>query len=307
MKDLAARLRARLRGRVAERVSLAALTTYRLGGPAALLVEPAGEGDLVVLAAELAGEMLPVLPLGRGSNVVVSDAGFCGVVVRFGGAFSSLRHLGEGVVVAEAGVSLPVLANFSARRGLSGAEFCIGVPGSVGGAVRMNAGAHGREVKDSLVSVRLVRLGSPEAEEVDAAALSLGYRSSALSERDWIVAARFGLEPGDPARVRATVDAYRAQRAATQPPPVMNAGSTFKNPPGDHAGRLIEAAGLKGFAVGGARVSEVHANFFVTEPGARAQDVYDLVAEVRARVAERFGVELEPEVRFIGDFAGAQR
>lgn len=307
MSGLAARLRARLQGRVAEGVPLAPLTTYRLGGPAAILVEPAGEDDLAVLATELAGAGLPVLPLGRGSNVVFSDAGFPGVVLRFGAAFSTLDHRGGGAVVAGAGVSLPVLANFSARRGLSGVEFCVGVPGSVGGAVRMNAGAHGRELKDSLVSVRLVRLGSGVPEEVDAGALGLAYRRSALTEADWIVCARLELEPSDPARVRATVDAYRAQRAATQPPPVMNAGSTFKNPPGDHAGRLIDAAGLKGFAVGGARVSEVHANFFVTEPGARAQDVYDLVAEVRERVAERFGIELEPEVRFVGDFSGARR
>jgi UDP-N-acetylmuramate dehydrogenase len=304
MSDLAARLAAHLRGRVAEGVPLAPLTTYRLGGPAALLVEPADEDDLVVLAAELGGADVPLLPLGRGSNVVFSDAGFDGVVVRFGTSFQVLDDLGGGTVVAGAGVSLPVLANFSARRGLSGVEFGVGVPGSVGGAVRMNAGAHGREICDSLVSVRLVRAGAAGPEEVPAADLGLAYRRSALTERDWVVAARFELEPADPARVQALVSAHRARRAATQPPPVANAGSTFKNPPGDHAGRLIEAAGLKGFAVGGARVSELHANFFVAEPGARAQDVYDLVRAVKARVAERFGIELEPEVSFVGDFAG---
>jgi UDP-N-acetylmuramate dehydrogenase len=197
---------------------------------------------------------------------------------------------------------LPLVANWAARRALSGLEFAVAIPGSVGGAVRMNAGAHGGSVGDFLVSVRLFDLDVLELEERSAAGLELAYRTSNLTERQLVLDARFRLASGDAQAIKATMDSYRRHRADTQPGALSNAGSVFKNPPGDSAGRLVEAAGLKGFRVGDAWVSELHANFFMAGPRATAQDVYDLVHEVRARVNAAVGVELEPEVRFVGSF-----
>jgi UDP-N-acetylmuramate dehydrogenase len=312
--DIAKRLMATIDGRVETRWPLARLTTYRLGGPAAVYVEPAHAHDLVALGrvlrdAQNEGIHVPVLALGRGSNVVVSDDGWEGVVIRLPpGAFSWIEEFEEGPgCAAGASTSLPLLANWSARRALSGLEFLIAIPGSVGGAVRMNAGAHGRDVAECLVSVHVFDLDELTLEVRPASALKLSYRYSNLTERDLVVEARFRLEPSDAAIVRNRIDSYRRHRAETQPGAQQNAGSVFKNPPGDHAGRLVEAAGLKGFRVRGASVSDVHANFFVADDTARAQDVRDLVDVVRARVFERFGVELVPEIRFVGRFDKALR
>jgi UDP-N-acetylmuramate dehydrogenase len=306
---LAQRFRDAIAGRVQTDAPLARLTTYRLGGPAAVYVEPAHADDLIALGEALQDARktlgsIPVLALGRGSNVVVSDEGWDGVVVRLPpGAFSWIEPLEEGPgCVAGGSTSLPLLANWSARRALTGMEFLIAIPGSVGGAVRMNAGAHGRETADCLLSARVFDLDSLRMDVRPAAALEFSYRHSSLTERQLVLEASFHLEASDAATVRQRIDSYRRHRAATQPSPLQNAGSVFKNPPGDHAGRLIDAAGLKGFRVGGAAVSAVHANFFVAEDGARAQDVYDLVELVRGRVGERFGIELIPEIRFAGRF-----
>lgn len=301
------RLRGRVRGTVERDVPLARYTTYRLGGPAALCVEPAGVDDLELLGAALRDEGLsaddaPVLVLGRGSNVVVSDAGWPGVVVRAGARLARVDAVGERGLRAGAGTSLPLVANWAARRGLSGMEFAVAIPGSVGGGVRMNAGAHGRDVAGALVSATVFDLRALDVSERPAERLGLSYRRSDLGDHEVVVDAAFELEPAPRDDVRSRMDAYRRHRAETQPGAVQNAGSTFKNPDGDWAGRLVEAAGLKGFRVGGARVSELHANFFVAGDGARSQDVYDLVAEVRTRVFETFGVRLEAEVRFVGEF-----
>jgi UDP-N-acetylmuramate dehydrogenase len=295
----------RFDGRVERGRALARSTTYRLGGPAALYVEPTGVDDLEILGEALRaleGEDVPVLVLGRGSNVVISDHGWPGIVVRLDpGSFAGIEAVDDGLRAGGA-TSLPLLANWSARRGLSGLEFLIAVPGSVGGAVRMNAGAHGREVKDALTSATIFSLGSQALDVRTGADLGFAYRSSLLSDLEIVVNASFILEPADAEVVRARLEEHRRHRAATQPPALQNAGSTFKNPPGEHAGRLVEAAGLKGLRVGGAAVSGLHANFFVTDEGARSQDVYDLVQLVRARVLAASGIELEPEVRFVGAF-----
>ncbi|HEX2051075.1 MAG TPA: UDP-N-acetylmuramate dehydrogenase [Actinomycetota bacterium] len=301
------RLRGRVRGAVACDVSLARFTTYRLGGPAALCVEPAGASDLELLGDALRAEGVgpdeaPVLVLGRGSNVVVSDAGWPGVVVRVGARLARVDADGERGLRAGAGTSLPLVANWAARRGLSGMEFAVAIPGSVGGGVRMNAGAHGRDVAGALVRATVFDLRALDVSERAAHALDLSYRHSNLADHEVVLDATFELEPAPRDDVRRRMDDYRRHRAETQPGAVQNAGSTFKNPDGDAAGRLVEAAGLKGFRVGGARVSELHANFFVADDGASAQDVYDLVAAVRARVHDRFGVGLETEVRFVGAF-----
>jgi UDP-N-acetylmuramate dehydrogenase len=308
--SLAQRLAVEIKGRVERDFPLAPLTTYRLGGPAAVYIEPSETRDLAAACRVLrdAAPGAPILALGRGSNLVVSDRGWPGVVVRLGpGAFSWIRprsdasESGDGLV-AGASTSLPLLANWAARRSLSGLEFLIAIPGSVGGAVRMNAGAHGGDVATHLTGVRIFDIQSMEVEERAAGELGFAYRRSNLTEKHLVLEAEFALERADGAEVRARMDQYRRHRAATQPGAVQNAGSVFRNPPGDHAGRLVETAGLKGHRVGGASVSELHANFFIADDGARAQDVFDLVKVIRARVKEVFDIELEPEIRFAGEF-----
>jgi UDP-N-acetylmuramate dehydrogenase len=294
-----------LAGRVLVDRPLAPLTTYRLGGPAAVLVEPASPADVATLARLLPPEV-DVLPLGRGSNLVVSDRGWPGVVVRLGPAFARIHAVGGSGrtrgLEAGAGTPLPTVANWAARRALAGLEFLVAIPGSVGGAVRMNAGAHDGSIDRSLLEVRVVELGGGDIRTRPAADLGLAYRRSTLGDRTIVLGARFGLTSGDAEVIRQRMDSFRRHRSATQPGALQNAGSVFKNPPGDAAGRLVEAAGLKGFSVGRASVSELHANFFVASDGARAQDVYDLVRAVRARVRAASGVDLEPEIRFAGHF-----
>ena len=301
-ETLARALEGELPGRVVRDRPLAPLTTYRLGGPGAIVLEPSTADDVSAAARILAASPdVPLLVLGRGSNTVVSDAGWPGLVLHVGGGLSWTEGDG-GSVRSGAGTSMPQLANWAARRGLTGLEFLVSVPGSVGGGVRMNAGAHGSEIRDCLASATVVDLGSLEVADVAVAGLGMSYRTSSLRDGQVVIDARFSLESAPPTAIRERMESYRRHRAETQPGAALNAGSVFKNPPGDHAGRLVDAAGLKGFAVGGARVSEKHANFFVAGPDATAQDVFDLVHSVRAKVAAEFGIELEPEVRFAGAF-----
>jgi UDP-N-acetylmuramate dehydrogenase len=305
LENVARSLRKDFSGRVETVFPLGRLTTYRLGGPAALYVEPSSAADLEVLGRELQAHEegdVPVLPLGRGSNLVVSDQGFDGVVIRMGDAFSWMKEWGESGLDAGASTSLPLLSNWAARRSLSGLEFAVAIPGSVGGAIRMNAGAHGSDVSERLDSVTVFDLTRLALDERRASELGFSYRSSALGSADLVVSARWGLMSAPEKDIRAKMESYRKHRAETQPGAVQNAGSVFKNPPGDSAGRLVEAAGLKGWRVGGAAVSELHANFFVAEPGATAQEVFDLVTAVKRRVHEAFGVTLEEEIRFVGAF-----
>jgi UDP-N-acetylmuramate dehydrogenase len=301
--DAARALAEALPGRVHRDAPLAPLTTYRLGGPAAVLVEPDGTDDVRAAADALANAGdVPLLMLGRGSNTVVSDEGWPGVVIHAGAGLAWIEQDEDGDVVAGAGTSLPQLANWAARRGLTGLEFLVSIPGSVGGAVRMNAGAHGGEIARHLVSATVLDLSARSVTVVPVADLGMGYRTSALGDAHFVLDARFSLDPAPRAAIRERMEGFRRHRAATQPGAALNAGSVFTNPPGDFAGRLVEASGLKGFAVGGAQVSDKHANFFVARPGATAQDVFDLVHAVRARVEAATGVELRPEVRFAGSF-----
>lgn len=305
LEEAARSLEGRISGRVETSFPLARLTTYRLGGPARLYFEPGSPEDLETFGSALKAHDLvdvDVLPLGRGSNLVVSDEGFDGVVIRMGSAFSWTRGWGDAGLDAGASTSLPLLANWAARRSLSGLEFAVAIPGSVGGAVRMNAGAHGDDVARSLHSATIFDLAALALEERPATALRFSYRASALRPTDLVVAARWSLTPAPEAEIRDRMESYRRHRAETQPGAVQNAGSVFKNPPGDSAGRLVEAAGLKGFRIGGAAVSELHANFFVASDGATAQDVRDLVTAVKARVLASAGVQLEEEIRFVGRF-----
>lgn len=309
VRDVGERLRSLAEGRVAFDQALGALTTYRVGGPASVLFEPASAEDLVHLVtatreAGIEAGTLDYVVIGRGSNVVVSDLGFSGVVIRMTQPMSWIRGtIDRNVFTAGCATPLPSLANWAARRSLSGLEFTVGIPGSVGGGVRMNAGAHEGSISDTLKEVELFDIHTGMAERRTSEALGLRYRHSELAPSEAVVEATFALSPDDPLAIKDRMDRYRKHRADTQPGALQNAGSTFKNPPGDSAGRLVEAAGLKGYRVGGAAVSELHANFFLASDAATAQDVFDLVHDVRAKVMERLGVELEPEVRFIGPFA----
>lgn len=308
LENFAEVLRRNLSGKVETGGDLARLTTYRLGGPAALLVEPSNVDDLRHLGDALRSQPdVPLLALGRGSNLVVSDAGWPGIVLRLGPAFSWARPGGEHGLEAGSSMTMPQLANWSARRGLAGLEWAISIPGSVGGGVRMNAGAHGGEMKDHLRSATLWRMDRLEAEEVAATDLGMSYRRTNLTPNDIVLEARFELVPEDSASIRERMEAYRKHRAETQPGALQNAGSVFKNPTGDSAGRLVESAGLKGFRVGGVRVAEKHANFFIAGEDATAQDVYDLVSAVKAKVRAAHGVELETEIKFVGEFSDEER
>ena len=303
-RSLVRRLTERARGTVQSDYPMSGLTTYRVGGPALVYLEPADVDDIEILAEALRDEGgdVPILVLGRGSNLVISDSGFKGVVLRLGMSFSWIRGNGPDGMVAGSATPLPMVANWAARRSLSGVEFAIAIPGSVGGGVRMNAGAHGGEIVDTLAEAKVFDLRAGSVDSRPAAALGMTYRHSDLADHEVVIEASFRLRGDQEAAVRERMDAFRRHRAETQPGALQNAGSTFKNPPGDSAGRLVEAAGLKGHRVGRVAVSQLHANFFIAEEGATAQQVFDLVHEVRRLVRERTGIELTPEVRFIGSF-----
>jgi UDP-N-acetylmuramate dehydrogenase len=314
LAPLAADLRDRLPDATTEGASFAELNTYRVGGPVAVLVR-VHDVDALATVADAARRHQPrLLVIGRGSNLLVTDAGFSGLVVVLEGDFEAIdvpaespAALGAAVVRAGGAVPLPVLARRAAAGGLAGLEFYVGIPGSVGGAVRMNAGGHGRETVEVLRRTWVLDLldthAPPTALERDVAVLELDYRHSNLRPSEMVTAAEFIVTRDDPAACEARVAEIVRWRREHQPGG-QNAGSVFRNPAGDSAGRLIEAAGLKGLRVGGAVVSEKHANFFQADAGATARDVLDLVAEVRRRVAKASGVELVPELHVVGDDAG---
>ena len=291
---------ARILGPMARRaVPLGPLTTYRVGGPAALFVEPADDGQLEEVAVAVRATGVPLLVLGKGSNLLVTDAGFEGLCIRLGEGFAGLSLKGSEVLAGGA-LSYPVLARRTAAAGLSGMEWAVGIPGSVGGAVRMNAGGHGAETSDTLVAAEVVSFsGEPARRTRKREELDFSYRHSALSEDEVVVSARFSLTPGDPAASNARIQQIVRWRRENQPGG-QNAGSVFTNPPGDSAGRLVDEAGLKGFRIGTAAVSEKHANFIQADPGGSADDVWRVVQAVRRQVAAATGIELELEVRFMG-------
>jgi UDP-N-acetylmuramate dehydrogenase len=294
-----------LRASVGERLRmdfpLAPLTTFRLGGPAALYLEPESETDLAAAGRAIAAAQIPVLILGKGSNVLVADAGFPGLVLRLGRAFRWSARDGN-VLTAGASMPLPALAGIALRHGLRGLEFGVAIPATTGGAVWMNAGAHGHELAEVVETVELFRLREGASVVLPAAHAGFAYRRSSMGDDAVVVGVRVRLTPGSTDEIRAAMDAAREWRRATQPLAEPNCGSVFTNPDGDHAARLIEAAGGKGHRVGGAWVSPKHANFIVAEPGAHAADVVRLIEEVRAMVADASGVRLETEVRMVGSF-----
>jgi UDP-N-acetylmuramate dehydrogenase len=301
--DVASKLAARLPGRVQRGEPSAALTTYRCGGPLAVVVHAGGDDDLRVVADVLHTDGLPLLVIGRGSNLLIGDDGFAGIAVVLTGEYEQLdvRSVDDTVphVRGGAAVALPVLARRAAAAGVAGLEFYVGIPGSVGGAVRMNAGGHGAQTDGVIVSARVFDLGDRRFRELTRTQLGLAYRSSALPSGSVVVAATFLGKADDPARCAERIDEIVRWRREHQPGG-QNAGSVFKNPPDDAAGRLIDVAGCKGMRVGGAVVSEKHANFFVAEAGARAADVHALIELVRRRVYDATGVQLETELQMVG-------
>jgi UDP-N-acetylmuramate dehydrogenase len=277
-----------------------AFTTYRCGGPLAVLVRLGSEHEAVRLARVLDGAPGDVLVIGRGSNLLVADAGFAGVAIVLDRDFERLDlDAGPATVVAGAAVPLPVLARRAAAAGIGGLEFFVGIPGAVGGAVRMNAGGHGRETLEVLTAARCLDLTTGVAAERKPAQLDLRYRGSNLRATDLVLDAHFAGSRADAEACNRQIAAIVQWRREHQPGG-SNAGSVFTNPPGDAAGRLIEASGLKGRRVGGAVVSEKHANFFVADDGATATDVMTLIGEVQRRVHDHTGVWLEPELHLVG-------
>ena len=274
------------------------LTTYRVGGPAALFLHPVDRSELQLVAGAVGGTGVPVLLVGRGSNLLVADQGFDGVAIQLGPAFEGVTIDGT-TVEAGGAASLPVVARRSVRAGLTGFEWAVGVPGSVGGAVRMNAGGHGADMAAVLYGVDTVDLATGRDRPMTLEELAFGYRRSAITPHQVVVAARLRLAPGAEADGEAAMAEIVRWRRDNQPGG-PNAGSVFTNPPGDSAGRLIEAAGLKGLRLGTAEVSTKHANFIQADPGGSADDVRSLMLEVRRLVAVAYGVELVAETVMAG-------
>ena len=281
---------------------IARFTSFRLGGPAAVLCECEAETELEAVSKVIRENDLPVLVLGKGTNLLVSDSGFPGVAIRLGKGFEWISHEEESILAAGGMAQLPRVANRATRLGLSGLEFAIAIPATVGGAVKMNAGAHGSSVSDVLDSATVFNFKGGSSTIVRTDDLDMSYRHTNLAQNDIVSTARFRLQPGVREEIAARMDEYRRHRSETQPVEAPNAGSMFRNPPGDSAGRLIEAAGLKELRIGNAEVSNKHANFFLARPGSTAQDVFDLMARVQIQVEQASGVLLIPEVSTVGEF-----
>jgi len=280
--------------------------SWRAGGVAARAYSPADSADLAAFLATLSAHE-PVCFVGLGSNLLVRDGGFRGTVVLMHSPRGAMRAEGD-LIYSEAGTASPKVARFAATHGFEGAEFLAGIPGTVGGALAMNAGCYGSETWDVVGKVQTISRTGKLAER-GADEFEIGYRRAelhraVLGQDEWFVAAWFRFRRGDEKVARRRIKELLARRLATQPLELPNAGSVFRNPQGDHAARLIEASGLKGREIGGARISEKHANFIVNPKGrARASDIETLIALARDTVKERFGIELVTEVRVVGEAA----
>ncbi len=285
-------------GHVRRNEQLCRHTTYRIGGPAAIFAICESLSDLTHALEILAEEQVAWSVLGKGSNVLAADAGYDGAVLVLGREFK--RHRADGSELhSGAGVILAALVQDAYSRGLEGFEFAVGIPGTVGGALAMNAGSTEDWIGSLVESVTLYTIGSG-LQVLRGPEIPWGYRCSGLSDRGVIVECTLRLEPGDKDRIRRAMDQRFAWRKSAQPLGKPNAGSVFVNPPGESAGRLIEAAGMKGYRVGGAEVSDVHANFIINAGGATAADVLKLISEIRAEVKLQHDIELETEIRVLG-------
>lgn len=275
-------------------------TTFQIGGPADFLVLPASPDEVAAVLSLARETDVPVTILGNGSNVLVLDKGVRGIVVKFGETLGYIRHEDK-KVIAGAGAALGDVARYAASHALAGLEFAVGIPGSIGGAVFMNAGAYDGEISNVVSAITAVCLDG-NLRLFTKAEIGFGYRNSVFQHNGCVVCeVEMLLEHGDQPAIDRKIADYTSRREAKQPIEMPSAGSTFKRPPGHYAGTLIEQAGLKGFSVGGAQVSKKHAGFIVNAGGATAADVLELISEVQRRVQRQFGVELHPEVRIIGE------
>ncbi len=284
--------------RVTGGAPLGPLSTYRVGGAAGLLVEVGSRDDLRRLAQAAAQQGWEVLVVGLGSNLLVADAGFDGVAIRLGAAFAITR-IDAPMVTAGGAAPLPVVARQCAAAGLGGFGWAVGVPGSVGGAVRMNAGGHGSDMSEVLRSAEIVDFATGREWRAGREDLTLGYRRSALRDSHVVAEVEICLRPSRREREEELIREVVAWRRRHQPGGA-NTGSVFMNPPGDSAGRLADAAGCKGLRIGSASVSGLHANFIQSDPGGSADDVMSLMVEVARRVEAHSGVRLHPETCFVG-------
>jgi UDP-N-acetylmuramate dehydrogenase len=288
-------LRASVRGEVLLAEPLSRHTTYRLGGPAEALVRPWNSREAASIYARACSKGIPLSVVGAGSNVIAPDEGLAGIVLQMTCVSPTVRFRRDGRVYADAGLPLAALVDAAARHGLAGLEPLAGIPGTVGGAVVMNAGTKDAEVSMQLVGATVI-FPSGRSRSFSRAELGFGYRRSVVLGSGWLVTgAEFALSPGEPERSKRMIEERLADRARKFPLDLPSAGSVFKRPPGDYAGRLIETAGCKGMRVGGAVVSERHANFIVNDASATAADVLELISRVRGTVFAQTGVYLELE------------
>lgn len=277
-------------------------TTFRTGGPAAYYVTPFSEKEIAAVVSLCRREHVPYYILGNGSNLLVSDKGYDGVMISMTKGFSGIE-IQDQTVTASSGALLSRIAKAALEESLTGLEFAAGIPGTLGGAVVMNAGAYGGEMKQVLQSVSVLTKDG-QVKELPAEELELGYRKSCIQREEYIVlSAKLLLKKGEKAGIQAQMEDLAARRREKQPLEYPSGGSTFKRPEGYFAGKLIEDAGLKGFTVGGAQVSEKHSGFVINRNNATSSEVYELCRQVQARVKEKFGVNLEMEVKRLGDFS----
>ena len=276
-------------------------TTFRAGGPADFFVTPEKEGQVRKTLSLLKEAQVPRYIMGNGSNLLVGDRGYRGVILQICKKMNRIR-IQDTVIQAQAGALLSKIAAEAQAKGLTGFEFASGIPGSLGGAVMMNAGAYGGEMKQVLTQAQVLN-ASGEIEDVLAEEMELGYRSSVFSRNGGVIlSASIQLEPGDPSAIQSRMEELKFLRTSKQPLEYPSAGSTFKRPEGYFAGKLIQDAGLRGFQVGGAQVSEKHCGFVINKDQASAMDIRSLMEQVSEKVYTRFGVRLEPEVKLIGEF-----
>ena len=275
-------------------------TTFRTGGPVKAVISPKDTDSIIKVLGSCKENGVRVLIVGNGSNLLVSDKGFDGVVLRLTGCMNEIKYLGSGVIECQAGATLASLCKTALEYSLTGLEFAYGIPGTVGGAVFMNGGAYGGEMKDVILSARHIKLDDLSVGEFERDELDLSYRHSAYSGGGYLIlGARFNLMKGKKEEIRAKMDDFLGRRNDKQPLDLPSAGSVFKRPEGNFAGALIEQCGLKGYTIGGAQVSEKHAGFIVNIGGATSSDILALIKYIQKTVKKKTGVMLEPEVKYI--------
>lgn len=287
--------------RIRENEPMSQHITFRVGGTADYYVTPHSEKEIQDVVALCKEFEVPYYIIGNGSNLLVGDKGYRGVILQICREMSQIQ-VEDRIVSVQAGALLSKVGNAALEAGLTGFEFAAGIPGTIGGAVVMNAGAYGGEMKDILQDVTVLTRDG-EVKVLNLEELELGYRTSVIPKMQYVVlSARFGLQKGDKESIRATMKQLKEQRVTKQPLEYPSAGSTFKRPEGYFAGKLIQDAGLRGFQVGGAQISEKHCGFVINKEQATASDIIELMKQVSQKVWELYGVRLEPEVKFLGEF-----